>query len=198
MKETFILRTEWSDAILEMEPLDQASIFQNLFHFHNGNEELIILNNLSVKLVWKMILPNLIRNAENYDRRCETSVENGKKGGRPKGAKNADKNQTETYFNQKIPNGETTETKKPIESLNDYDYDIDYDNDNDIDLKNNSSEQVGFLESKVEEPVLMAQKTEKEKSWRQKKKKRIKLPCWMLCRKMRPYILNLKCGWKCG
>jgi len=82
MKETFIIRTEWSEAILDLEPLDQATIFQNLFHFHAGNENLINLSNLSVKLVWKLLLPNLKHNINQYDKRRVTSAENGKKGGR--------------------------------------------------------------------------------------------------------------------
>lgn len=91
MKETFIVRTEWRDAIFEL-PLDeQAIILQNLFYYHAGEENLINLNNLRVKLVWLLIEPNLKRNAEAYDKRIETSKENGKKGGRPKENKNLKK-----------------------------------------------------------------------------------------------------------
>lgn len=83
-KDTFIIRTEWKESILELEPVDQATILQNLFYFHSDNENLINLNNLSVKLVWKLIEPNLKRNADSYDKRKETSINNGKLGGRPK------------------------------------------------------------------------------------------------------------------
>lgn len=83
MKDTFIIRTEWQEAIFELEPLDRATIFENLFHFHSGNINLINLNNLTVKLVWKIIEPTLKRTSDAYDRRVETSKENGKKGGRP-------------------------------------------------------------------------------------------------------------------
>lgn len=83
MKETFIIRTEWADAIFDLNQEDKATIFDNLFHYHLGNENLINLNNLTVKLVWKLIQPNLIRNIDQYDKRRETSSENGKKGGRP-------------------------------------------------------------------------------------------------------------------
>lgn len=83
MKETFIVRSEWWDAISELKPLEQAVIFSNLFHWHANRENLINLNNLQVKLVWKMILPSLQRAVDAYDKRKETSAENGKKGGRP-------------------------------------------------------------------------------------------------------------------
>lgn len=84
MKETFIVRTEWMDSILELAPEDQATIFRNLFHFHAEEFNLINLNNLSVKLVWKLIEPNLKRNIDAYDKRSETSAANGRKGGRKK------------------------------------------------------------------------------------------------------------------
>lgn len=84
MKETFIVRTEWQDAIFELDQSDRATIFENLFHFHAGNKNLINLNNLSVKLVWKIIEPTLQRTWDKYDRRVETSVENGRRGGRPR------------------------------------------------------------------------------------------------------------------
>lgn len=82
-KETFIIRTEWMHAILELPEADQATIFKNLFYFHSDQKNLINLNNLSVKLVWRLIEPNLCRNIESYDKRKETSRENGRLGGRP-------------------------------------------------------------------------------------------------------------------
>lgn len=109
MKETFIIRTEWHQAISELKPLEQAIIFQNLFHYHEGNENLINLNNLSVKLVWRLIEPNLKRNILNYDKRSVTSSENGKKGGRPL---KINKEEKPNNLIQK-----PIETKKPIESL---------------------------------------------------------------------------------
>jgi len=83
MKETFIIRTEWFDAIEDLSELEQSIILKNLFYFHSDKENLINLNNLSVKLVWKLIEPNLIRNINDYDKRRETSKDNGKLGGRP-------------------------------------------------------------------------------------------------------------------
>jgi len=81
MKETFIIRTEWKDAILELSETDQAIIFRNLFLFHSGED--VVLPNQSVRLIWKLLEPNLIRNIDSYDKRRETSKENGNLGGRP-------------------------------------------------------------------------------------------------------------------
>ena len=111
MKETFIVRTEWFDAIQDLEPLERVVLYDNLFHFHMGNENLINLNNLSVKLVWKLIRLNLIRNIENYDNRRITSSENGKLGGRPK------KEVENNLINLIKPNEKPIEIEKPIESL---------------------------------------------------------------------------------
>lgn len=87
MKETFIIRSEWWDSIQELSIEDRSILFDNLFHYHREDFDKINLNNLSVKLVWKLIEPQLRRNIEAYDKRVETSRENGKKGGRPPGAK---------------------------------------------------------------------------------------------------------------
>lgn len=82
-KETFILRTEWYESIQELDEKSKAELLDNLFLFHLNEETKINLNNLMVKLVWKLIEPNLRRNIESYDKRKSTSSENGKKGGRP-------------------------------------------------------------------------------------------------------------------
>lgn len=117
MKETFIIRTEWAEAIMELEPMDQATIFQNLFNFHLGNENLINLNNLSVKLVWKLIEPNLKRNIAAYDKRSVTSADNGRLGGRPKNEVAESQEEKPNSDNLNNLTEKPIETKKPIESL---------------------------------------------------------------------------------
>lgn len=84
MKETFIIRTEWYEAISELSDADRLILFDNLFLFHKGEKDKINLNNLTVKLVWKLIEPDLLRNIDKYDKRCETSARNGSLGGRPR------------------------------------------------------------------------------------------------------------------
>ena len=110
MKDTFIIRTEWFDAIMELKPLEQAEIFQNLYYFHSDKKDKINLNNLSVKLVWKLIEPNLIRNIDNWDKRSVTSKENGSLGGRPLKNKHLEEQNNLTHNLNK--------PKKPIETLN--------------------------------------------------------------------------------
>jgi hypothetical protein len=83
MKDTFIIRTEWYEAISELDAVDKATIFSNLFAYHSGQD--IILDTPLVRVVWKLIEPTLERNIETYDRRRETSAENGALGGRPEG-----------------------------------------------------------------------------------------------------------------
>lgn len=110
MKDTFIIRTEWFDAIMELKPLEQAEIFQNLYYFHSDKKDKINLNNLSVKLVWKLIEPNLIRNIDNWDKRSVTSKENGSLGGRPLKNKHLEEQNNLTHNLNK--------PKKPNETLN--------------------------------------------------------------------------------
>lgn len=111
MKETFIIRTEWIAAIEQLDPKDQATIFINLFRYHSGRENLINLNNLQVKLVWALIEPNLKYNVESYDRRRDTSRENGKRGGRPEKNLNKPNN---NLNNQTVV---LDKTQKPNETL---------------------------------------------------------------------------------
>jgi hypothetical protein len=113
MKETFIIRTEWFDAISELPPTERLQVMDNLFLYHLGKEDEIDTSNLSVKLVWKMIAPNLKRNIESYDRRKLTSAENGRLGGRP--SKDQQISKSEEKPNNLIEKPKIT--KEPIESL---------------------------------------------------------------------------------
>lgn len=110
-KETFIIRLEWYEAISELCPEDQASIFRSLFLYHSGGEP--ELHTLPVRLVWKLIEPSLARNADAYDRRRDQARKNGALGGRPS------VNQKITKNNQNNQHGYTTETHKPSETLSD-------------------------------------------------------------------------------
>jgi hypothetical protein len=120
VKDTFIIRSEWYDSISKLTANEQATIFKNLFEYHLGRPQNVDLSTLSLQLVWGLIEPNLKRNIENYDRRCETSAENGKLGGRPpKDGK---------------PKKPISKPNYPIETLNDSDSDTvsDTDNENEI------------------------------------------------------------------
>ncbi len=105
-KETFIIRTEWYDAIKELSEPDKAKLTDCLFRFHLGYFDISEIDSIPLKIIWKMIEPNLLRNIEMYDKRKETSSINGKLGGRPK--------KKENLNNLNKPNDNLT---KPNESL---------------------------------------------------------------------------------
>lgn len=114
-KETFILRTEWYEAISELDPKDQATIFKNLFLYHLGDINDVVLDTFAVKIVWKLIEPTLSRNIESYDKRKITSVENGQKGGRKTNAEKENQKQPNNNLNNL--NDNLGLPQKPIESL---------------------------------------------------------------------------------
>jgi len=87
-KETFILRSEWYGAISKLSVKEKAKMLDNLFGYHIKGSDAVDNNTAGLELLWSMLEPNLVRNIENYDRRKDTSSENGKKGGRPSINKN--------------------------------------------------------------------------------------------------------------
>ncbi len=132
-KETFIIRTEWYEAIAELEPTDQATIFRNLFLYHLGDTDDMVLDTLGVKLVWKLIEPTLSRNIDAYKDKVQTNRENGKLGGRP--PKAVPTTEIKTQIN---PNNQTviapitqTETKTLSDSDSVSDYVSDSDSEDD-------------------------------------------------------------------
>ena len=128
-KQSFIIYKSWEEALTLLSDVEQAQMMRNLFLWHRNEEP--ILNTPSLQLVWKLIQYNLIQNAENYDRRSETSSKNGKLGGAPKGNTNALK-QKYDKFNQ--PNQPNLTYNNPNDNVNGYDnvdeneYDKEYDN----------------------------------------------------------------------
>jgi len=99
MKETFIIRTEWSKSIKVLSDEDKGKLLMNLFYYHEGQPDLIDLSSTHLQLVWGFIEPNLIRNIESYDKRSVTSKENGAKGGRPIEKNNLNKPNSEIGIN---------------------------------------------------------------------------------------------------
>ena len=114
-KETFIFRTEWIQYFDMLDSDDLGRCLHIIKDYVEKNEE-PKKPNLSDRLlmVWTFIKNQLDKDLTKYDKRCETSKENGKKGGRPKKEKNL-KN-----------------LKNPEKHDNEYDYDYDYDYDNDF------------------------------------------------------------------
>lgn len=117
-KTTFVFYTEW---IKYIEILDEHDIKELLSIICNYVENLKEpkKSDLSDRLLmtWLFIQNTLDRDKIKYDKRCETSRINGKKGGRPKNLKNL---------------------KKPKKADNEYEYDNEYVNDNDITTNSNN------------------------------------------------------------
>ena len=112
-KPSFIMYKSWEEAFELLSIEEQAQMMKNLFLWHRNEEP--VLNTQSLKLVWKLIEFNLIHNAENYDKRSETSSKNGKSGGAPKGNKNALK---EKYDIEEQPNQPIFNLNQPITTYN--------------------------------------------------------------------------------
>ena len=129
-KQSFIIYKSWEEAFTLLSDVELAQMFKNLFLWHRNEQP--ILNTPSLQLVWKLIQFNLIQNAENYDRRSETSSKNGKNGGAPKGNTNALKKK---YDELNQPNQPNSTYNKPNDNDNGNDnvdvkeYDKDYDKD---------------------------------------------------------------------
>lgn len=124
-KQSFIIYKSWEEAFTMLSDAEQAQMMRNLFLWHRNEEP--ILDTPSLKIVWKLIEFNLIQNAENYDKRSETSSKNGKLGGAPKGNKNALKKKYDEFNQPKQPN---STYNNPNDNGNvDVDVDVDeYDN----------------------------------------------------------------------
>ncbi len=85
-KKSFIIYQSWEESFNLLNCEEQSQFIKNLFLFNRGEEP--ILNTPMLNIFWKSIEYNLHEN----DKRYKTSVENGKKGGAPKGNTNALKN----------------------------------------------------------------------------------------------------------
>jgi hypothetical protein len=91
----FIVMCEWGDAISPLTLEEKGELFECMFNYQKGIEP--NFSTLSLKLVWGFLKPNIDRINEKY----EKNIENGKKGGPPKGNKNANKT---TQYNPIQPN----------------------------------------------------------------------------------------------
>ena len=104
MRESFIFYKSFYDSIKELDPKDQVRIYDAIFKYQFENKK-IELESIP-KIIFTLILPQLEANNKRY--------ENGKKGGAPKGNKNASK----TTKKQPKNNQKTTK-KQPNVNVND-------------------------------------------------------------------------------
>jgi len=93
--------TEWGDAMSPLTDEQAGQFFRGVLDYHKGIEPVFIDQTLQV--LWGFLKPNIDRINNNYKK----NIENGKKGGAPKGNKNASKpNST-----QKQPNSTEEQAK---------------------------------------------------------------------------------------
>ena len=117
MKDSFIFYRSFYESIKNLDKDIQIEIYNAICEY-SLNDELMELSPIA-NAIFTLIKPNI----DNATKRYNASVENGKKGGRPKKEKNLEK-----------PNNNLKETKtKPNQNL-DVDVDVNVDDDVDVDL----------------------------------------------------------------
>jgi hypothetical protein len=120
MAKNIIIYESHFDLIRELSD-EQAGILIKAIGLFGLNEEPTITDPL-VLGIWKAIRRDFIIQAENYQKKCITNQENGKRGGRPK---------TQPVISETQPNPQNLKDK-------DKDKDKDIDKDNSMSLVSNS------------------------------------------------------------
>lgn len=111
MRESFVFYRSFYDAISHLPPDIQNEVYNAIFRYSFYGEDPEIDG--TAKAIFTLIKPNIDAATQRY----AASVENGKKGGAPKGNQNAKK---QPKNNLKQPNNNLTETQeKPNNNLND-------------------------------------------------------------------------------
>lgn len=135
MRNSFIFYSSYYDAISELPEDEQGLIYKAIIDYAIAKKE---PHNLTpaCRMCFKLIKPTIDAALSRYD----ASVENGKKGGAPKGNSNAQKqpkNNLETTQEQPKNNLETSEiqAKNNLDIDMDIDMDVDKDLDKDIDFE---------------------------------------------------------------
>jgi len=98
---SFLFYTSWKEQIDELDDQELRRFINNLINYHNDQE--IDLPTRTEMFLWRGILPALIKNQSNWNRKRTAAIENGKKGGAPKGNDNARKQPKTTQDNLKQP-----------------------------------------------------------------------------------------------
>ena len=91
----FVVMNEWGEALSPLTDEQVGKVFRIMLNYNKGIE--VEINDPSIKAIWNLIKPNIDRINTKY----QASIENGKKGGRPKKPNNnltkPNNNLTETY-----------------------------------------------------------------------------------------------------
>lgn len=115
MKDSFVFYLSQYEAVKDLENEQLGRLFRAIFEKQLGNE--VVLEN-DIKIAFNFINNQMVVDRAKYLKKCETLKNNAKKGGAPKGNKNASKQKQ-----PKQPNREKN-------NLNDNEHDNDNDNDN--------------------------------------------------------------------
>ena len=84
MKKTFILKSNWIEIFDNLSDKQAGLLIKSLFNYNVKGEKPADLTDKEVNAYFNMMLLDCKEFTEKYDRRCETSSENGKMGGRPR------------------------------------------------------------------------------------------------------------------
>ena len=115
MKDSFVFYLSQYEAVKDLENEQLGRLFRAIFEKQLGNE--VVLEN-DIKIAFNFINNQMVVDRAKYLKKCETLKNNAKRGGAPKGNKNASKQKQ-----PKQPNREKN-------NLNDNEHDNDNDNDN--------------------------------------------------------------------
>lgn len=133
MKNSFLIYYEYEEQLSILSDEELGQLIRAIFKYEKNNE--IPKFNGVLQIAFLFIKGNLDRDREKYDKRCETSANNGKLGGRPPKEK---------------PNSKPNKNlKKPKKADNDIDNVNDNDNDNEIDIVNDIDKDITLSETKV-------------------------------------------------
>ena len=82
MKNSFLIYNEYAEILEDLSNEEVGILFRAIFDYEINRREPKFTG--LMKMAFKVIKGNLDRDRNKYDKRCETSAENGKRGGRPK------------------------------------------------------------------------------------------------------------------
>ena len=152
MRNSFIFYSSYYDAISELPEDEQGLIYKAIIDYAIAKKEPCNLTP-ACRMCFKLIKPTIDAALSRYD----ASVENGKKGGAPKGNSNAQKqprNNQKTTKKQPRNNPKTSEQQ----AKNNLDIDMDMDLDEDLDINSNKPSNDGRLVSSIEALEILNEK----------------------------------------
>lgn len=168
--ESFIFYKSFYEAIRNIPKESQLELYNAICEYSFTNE-LVELEDSIAKAMFILMKPNI----DSANARYRASVENGKKGGRPKKKEPQEKPSNNLDKTQEKPNNNPNETQEePSENLN-YNYDYDYNYNLDYNKENNKEKQpdettttiYNFLESNFARTISPLE-VEKLRGWQEK------------------------------